>query len=116
MDFVLLSHMCPRMDEKAHDRLDLSKALSTQVGMICEDFGASAILVGHLGPEEMRVMLLEVRQRLGEAEIIAAAASALLEARAVWRPLLPLGIGSLDSENGRSFSLDSNLLYWWLWP
>jgi hypothetical protein len=79
MDFVRLSHMCPHMDEEADDRLALSKALSTQVGMICEDASAKAILVGHLELEGLSTVLLEIRQMLNKAEIIAAAASALLE-------------------------------------
>lgn len=53
-------------DENA--RLELVRALLTQTGMLFEDASAEAILVGGLGPAELRARvqeLLVVNERVG---------------------------------------------------
>lgn len=63
--------------EDERDRLKLAQALSTQAGMLFEDASSEALLIGALGPGELRVRVNDLLSVNGRAEAMLNAAQAL---------------------------------------
>ena len=73
---VSLGHL---MTEDERDRLKIARALSTQAGMLFEDASADAVMIGALGPAELRNRVNSLLTVNGRAEAVLKAARALLE-------------------------------------
>lgn len=68
-------------DDNEADRLALAKALSSQAGMLFEDASAEAIMVGDLGPDQLRQMLYRALDMNMRAGVFLEAAANLLVPR-----------------------------------
>jgi len=67
--------MTPDVDPET---MDLCRQLCTKAGMLFEDAGAKAVLIGHLQPDELRCRVQELRRMANQASVLVEAAGEVI--------------------------------------